>query len=77
MDTDQSSPGKLGLIKILTVSYSNCIPEGIIEYVDFEKKIRRQHQTMQNYPDIGVAPITPLRTCVIKIVTFKGDHLMS
>ena len=25
---------------------------------------------------IGVAPITQLRTCVIKIVTFKGGHLM-
>ena len=26
--------------------------------------------------DIGLAPITQLRTCVIKIVTFKGGHLM-
>ena len=25
---------------------------------------------------IGVAPIMQLRTCVIKIVTFKGGHLM-
>ena len=25
---------------------------------------------------IGVAPITQLRTCRIKIVTFKGGHLM-
>ena len=25
---------------------------------------------------IGVASITQLRTCVIKIVTFKGGHLM-
>ena len=25
---------------------------------------------------IGVAPITQLRTCVIKIATFKGGHLM-
>ena len=25
--------------------------------------------------DIAVAPITQLRTCVIKIVTFKGGHL--
>ena len=25
---------------------------------------------------IGVAPITQLRTCVIKIETFKGGHLM-
>ena len=25
---------------------------------------------------VGVAPITQLRTCVIKIVTFKGGHLM-
>ena len=25
---------------------------------------------------IGVAPITQLRTCVIKMVTFKGGHLM-
>ena len=25
---------------------------------------------------IGVAPITQLRMCVIKIVTFKGGHLM-
>ena len=25
---------------------------------------------------IGVAPITHLRTCVMKIVTFKGGHLM-
>ena len=25
---------------------------------------------------IGIAPITQLRTCVIKIVTFKGCHLM-
>ena len=25
---------------------------------------------------IGVAPITQLPTCVIKIVTFKGGHLM-
>ena len=25
---------------------------------------------------IGVAPITQLRTCVIKIATFIGDHLM-
>ena len=25
---------------------------------------------------IGVAPITQLRTCVIKVVTFKGGHLM-
>ena len=27
-------------------------------------------------PSIGVAPITHLRMCVIKIVTFKGGHLM-
>ena len=27
-------------------------------------------------PFIDVAPITQLRTCVIKIVTFKGGHLM-
>ena len=27
-------------------------------------------------PNIGVALITQLRTCVIKIVTFKGGHLM-
>ena len=27
-------------------------------------------------PCIGVATITQLRTCVIKIVTFKGGHLM-
>ena len=26
--------------------------------------------------NIGVAPNMQLRTCVIKIVTFKGDHLM-
>ena len=25
---------------------------------------------------IGVAPTTPLRTCVIKIVTFEGGYLM-
>ena len=25
---------------------------------------------------IGVAPITQLRMCVIKIVTLKGGHLM-
>ena len=25
---------------------------------------------------IGVAPITQLHTCIIKIVTFKGGHLM-
>ena len=25
---------------------------------------------------IGVAPITQLHTCLIKIVTFKGDHLI-
>ena len=25
---------------------------------------------------IGVAPITQLRTCIIKIVTLKGGHLM-
>ena len=25
---------------------------------------------------IGVAPITQLRKCVIKIVTFKGGHLV-
>ena len=25
---------------------------------------------------IGIAPLTQLRTCVIKIVTFKGGHLM-
>ena len=28
------------------------------------------------FSHIGVAPITHLRTCVIKIVTFKGGHLM-
>ena len=28
------------------------------------------------YPLIGVAHITQLRACVIKIVTFKGSHLM-
>ena len=27
-------------------------------------------------PGIGVAPITQLHMCVIKIVTFKGGHLM-
>ena len=26
--------------------------------------------------DIGIAPITQLRMCVIKIVSFKGGHLM-
>ena len=29
-----------------------------------------------NLPGFGVASITQLRTCVIKIVTFKGGHLM-
>ena len=28
------------------------------------------------YAAIGVAPITTLRTCIIKIETFKGGHLM-
>ena len=28
------------------------------------------------YISIGVAPITQLHTCIIKIVTFKGGHLM-
>ena len=26
--------------------------------------------------DFGVDPIRKLRTCVIKVVTFKGSHLM-
>ena len=26
---------------------------------------------------IGIAPITQLRTCIIKIVTFKGGHLIN
>ena len=28
------------------------------------------------YKNIGIVPITQLRTCVIKVVAFKGGHLM-
>ena len=38
--------------------------------------INYDHKRYNRMLDIGVAPITQLRTCIIKIVAFKGGHLM-
>ena len=48
----------------------HCLP---ITYLGVTS-IQSVQRTSQNI--IGVAPITQLRTRVIKIVTFKGGHLM-
>ena len=45
-------------------------------FILWRKKIIQKLGLTSSSVVIGVAPITQLRTCVIKIVTFKGDHLM-
>ena len=39
-------------------------------------KKQKNYIVYMKCPDIGLAPITHLRTCIIKIATFKGGHPM-
>ena len=41
-----------------------------------EPQKNKSQDTWKTNKVIGVAPITQVRTCVIKIVTFKGGHPM-
>ena len=53
---------------------SNINPILVAVYFSISKFVLLRNKTSSPYR--GVAPITQLRTRVIKIVTFKGGHLM-
>ena len=54
-----------------------CIVHVIVLWAITRRKSTKYENmvSVQNHI-IGVAPITQFRTCVITIVTLKGDHLM-
>ena len=63
--------GRLGQRECLEIQSTCSQQVSIREYGQ-----RDSHSDYSAHLHIGVAPITQLRTCVIKIVTFKGGHLM-
>ena len=60
--------------KIIMVAYG-CYFRSKLIYIEFLPFSKSNHFATF-YLNIGVAPITQLRMCVIKIVTFKEGHLM-
>ena len=59
-------------------SLSFCLLWADIQFYHFIFTARnvKRAPTMMNITNINVAPIAPLRMCVIKIVTFKRSHPM-
>ena len=69
------------LLSAVNVCKQNCLTLKDFLKKLILKKVSRRQQKHEKIPigvsPIGVSPITQLRTCAIKIVTFKGGHLMS
>ena len=68
-------------MKIVTIIFSiNCkvrlSANPCMVMNDILVRVHHIADMIGNCMRIGEAPITQLRTCVIKIVTFKGGHLM-
>ena len=58
----------------------DLITKGYFSYLEFlqPKHLQMYFPALRNLIGLGIglAPIRQLRMCVIKIVTFKGGHLM-